>query len=121
MRTIQDIITEATATGTHAANLEDLGRSTGRTDTRDDIHHLGDDTGKLITEAYRLGDTATGPRLAANVIDAYLIAFNERRATSSIAPLTPQHAIANLSWAIVPTGITENEQAEVTADFSRRH
>mgnify|MGYP007082154815 CR=1 FL=1 len=76
-------------------------------------HHIGDDTGRLISKAYRLA----GAVAAANVLAAYVDGNNALRAAHQLRDLTAQNAVANLSLAISPDGITAAEQAEVRAAF----
>lgn len=114
--TMHEILMEAREVGRHAADLEDLPPGT-KTPPDDKNHHLGDDTGDLITSAYRLGGAAD----AADVVDTYLSAFNRFRVSRRITPLTPEYTIANLSWAIRPGGITTTEQGDVRDSFTARH
>ena len=115
MTNLQAYLDQANKIGTYAADLE-AGADQAR-GTQDEIHHLGDDTGDLITEVYR----EHGAVAAVDVIDAYLDAFNARRAADGIQPVSPAHAIKNLAWAIKPTGITADEQQQVRDAFARRH
>ncbi len=113
--TMHEILMDARVVGRHAADLEDLPPGT-ENPPDDKIHHLGDDTGDLITSAYRLGGAAD----AADVVDTYLSAFNRFRVSRRITRLTPAYAIANLSWAIRPGGISAREQDAVRDAFMGR-
>lgn len=106
---------EGAVIGRFAAELEE-GMRFGQP-VNDRLHHLGDDTGAALTRAFRAGGAAA----AADVIDAYLEAFNEFRKSHGHEPLSPTNAIKNLAWAITPKGITELEQAAVRDEFLRRH
>lgn len=79
----------------------------------DNEHHIGDDTGRLISEAYR----TAGAVAAAAILATYVDANNAWRAAHQLRELTAQNAVANLSLAISPDGITAAEQAEVRAAF----
>ncbi|PWJ22999.1 hypothetical protein ATK17_3956 [Branchiibius hedensis] len=110
-----ELLARAKEIGAYAAELE-LGIAKSGSKPDDLIHHLGDDTGRVITDAYRLA----GAGLAAEVVDAYLVSFNAARARAGWAPLSREDAIHNLQWAILPQGITAEEQQEVRAAFSAR-
>lgn len=115
MTNLQSYLDQANEIGTYAADLE-AGVDQAR-GTQDEIHHLGDDTGDLITDVYR----KHGAIAAVDVIDAYLDAFNARRTADGIQPVSPAHAIKNLAWAIKSHGITTDEQQRVRDEFTRRH
>lgn len=115
MGNLKDVVSRAMTVGNYAADLELVDKDRGE---KDNIHHLGDDTGDLITEAYRQHGGAVA---GADVIDAYLDAFNARRQKDGVRKVTPAEAIAHLSWAIKPNGITRSEQEQVAAEFKRRH
>ncbi|RKQ83547.1 hypothetical protein U746_3109 [Mycolicibacterium mucogenicum 261Sha1.1M5] len=76
-------------------------------------HHVGDDTGRLISKAYRIA----GAGAAAKVLAAYVDGNNALRAAHQLRELTAQMAVASLPLAISPDGITADEQAEVRAAF----
>ncbi len=114
MATIEQLVSRAAKVGTYAADLEAVGTKRG---SAGHLHHVGDDTGAIVTEAYR----QHGAAAAADVLDAYLDAFNARRQKDGIRQLTPAEAIAHLGWAILPQGITQEEQQQVAAEFSRHH
>lgn len=116
MSQLNDLLVEATHVGSWMADLETAFKPKER-GTHDEIHHLGDDTGDLVTQAYR----HHGAETAASVIEAYLVAFNARRRQDGIRPLTPPEAIANIAWAIRSGGITRAEQAEVRDAFMQRY
>lgn len=114
--TVNDLVASAAHVGRHAASIEQGLFEHGQKKS-DDIHHLGDDTGRLVTRAYSAGGAAG----AADVIDSYLAAFNRVRSENGRAELSAHDAIDNLQWAIVDDGITRTEQYEVRAEFARRH
>lgn len=107
MTNLIDLIARANSVGAAAA-ADDADSS-----MNDTGHHIGDDTGRLISEAYRTAG-ATG---AAAILDTYVDANNTWRAAHQLRELTAQNAVANLSLAISPDGITAAEQAEVRAAF----
>lgn len=76
-------------------------------------HHIGDDTGRLISKAYRIA----GAVAASKVLAAYVEGSNALRAAHQLRELTAQMAVASLPLAISPDGITAAEQAEVRAAF----
>ena len=107
------LIQEARETGTRAATYEEIRKERGQ---HDSSHHLGDDTGDLITLAYR----HSGAEASAEIIYAYLESFNRKRSVDGISPLSPTNAVRNLVQAIKPErGITRAEQEEVAAAFIR--
>lgn len=114
MSNLTQLLTDAKKTGAWAAKLETAVKNRG---TDDHLHHLGDDTGDLITQAYR----SHGADAAAEVIEVYLASFNSGRAKASVRPVSPAEAIANLGWAIKPQGITSDEQSEVRSAFNERN
>jgi hypothetical protein len=103
MTNLIDLISRANSVGATAAADD------ADTSMNDTGHHMGDDTGRLISEAYRTAG-ATG---AAAILNAYVDANNAWRAAHQLRELTAQNAVANLSLAISPDGITAAEQAEV--------
>lgn len=109
MSNLNTLLTRASKVGTYAASLE-VDHQRG---TKDQIHHVGDDTGRIVTEAYR----EFGAEAAAQVVDEYLAAFNVARNDASIREVTPNEAIKNLSWAIPSNTLTETQIAEITAVF----
>lgn len=116
MNELETIIEEATKTGTYAGQLDRAGRAKGH-NLDDKIHHPGDDTGKHVLRAYKLG----GAEAASEVFAAYLHAFNAVRAADLQKPLTQQLAIANLQWAIPPEKITADELADIRSEYAKRY
>ncbi|MBC9958368.1 hypothetical protein [Yimella sp. cx-51] len=110
------LISEAKEIGALAANGEIVTTKPGQS-VDDNIHHVGDDTGELITDAYRLG----GAELAADVLDAYFAEFNRVRSTKGWTELSPTSAVKHLRWAIKSDGITPDEQKAVQDTFTARH
>lgn len=118
MTNLDELIAQATKVGAYAAELERGLEKPGSPRGKDDhLHHAGDDTGRLVTEAYR----AHGADAAAQVIEAYLAEFNRQRARDGVPALSAKQVIAHLPWAIMPTGITSDQQAEVCKAFERRN
>lgn len=113
MTNVQDLIGKASKVGAWAAQLESVDENRG---ANDQIHHLGDDTGDLITQAYR----EFGADAAAQVIEAYLASFNSARSKAGVRRITDEEAIAHLEWAIRPQGISEEEQRQVRFAFNNR-
>ncbi|MCU4295799.1 hypothetical protein D3I60_01665 [Brevibacterium permense] len=113
------ILDRAAEVGRYAENLENAIGAGGRTPRPDDaLHHLGDDTGRLISEGLSVGGISGG----ADVIDAYLQAFNEARTKNGMRQLTPRLAVKNLQWAIVtPEQMTVEQREEIRKEFTRRH
>lgn len=116
---ITKIIERAAEVGLYAEDLEERIGAGGWTPRPDDApHHLGDDTGRLICEGLSVGGVSGG----ADVIDAYLQAFNEARAKNGMRHLTPRLAVKNLQWAIVtPEQTTVEQREEIREEFTRRH
>lgn len=110
--TPQSLIDRAKEIGIYAAKLE-IGLPAGTVD--DTLHHMGDDTGRVITDAYRLA----GAELAAKIIDTYLDSLNETRVNAGGVALDPHQAIRHLQWAT--NALTQPEQEEVRTAFAARH
>lgn len=111
MSDLTELLARSTKVGAYAAKLEMADEKRG---SQDNLHHLGDDTGDLVTKAYR----EHGAEAAAKVIEAYLVEFNSSRAAANLRPVSPQDSIANLGWAIKPQGLTDGEQDEVSSAFN---
>ncbi len=113
------ILDRAAEVGRYAEDLEKGISAGGRTSRPDDaLHHLGDDTGRLISEGRSVGGVSGG----ADVIDAYLQAFNEARTKNGMRQLPPRMAVKNLQWAIVtPEQMTVEQREEIREEFTRRH
>lgn len=111
-----DGVLKATTVGRYAANHEQGLLKHGITPD-DKRHHLGDATGTLINSAY----FNHGPIAAADIIDAYLVAFNSVRAKDGRPQLEPHDAIAQLHWAIADKRFTREQQQQVRVEFAKRH
>lgn len=92
-------------------------RKTGGSHFSDDLHHLGDDTGRLIVEAFKSG----GVTRAADVVDAYLKEYNEVRAAHGLPSLSAKNAIKNVQWACAPSSLSNTDLDSLRNEFNRRH
>lgn len=113
------ILNRAADVGRYAESLEQGISASGRTPHPDDaLHHLGDDTGRLISEGLNVGGISGG----ADVINAYLQAFNRARTKHGMRQLLPRLAVKNLQWAIItPEQMTVDQREEIREDFTRRY
>lgn len=102
--------------GTLAGTL-DVGTLNGE-QPNDTVHHLGDDTGKLLTKTYR---SPGGVGAAADVLDGYLDGFNQVRRKNGLPELTAAAAVKNSGWAFPSAGLNDKEQQEVRDAFLARH
>lgn len=84
----------------------------------DTTHHVGDDTGKLLTKTYR---SSGGAGAAADVLDGYLDGFNQMRRKGGQPELTAAAAVKNLGWAFPSAGLNDKEQQQVREAFLGRH
>lgn len=99
--------------GKYAESLEEGTNSAEPVNDR--IHHIGDDTGDLITRAYR----TDGLSAATEVLTGYFDEFNANRTAHNRAALSPEHAAGNLVWAFKPQGLNVGEQEEVSRAFRK--
>lgn len=116
MTDLRNYLDQGSDRGKAAAAMERDGRKYGHL-YDDNIHHIGDDTGKVVTRAYR----ELGAEAAADVIDRYRDALNAGRRADGIAELSPEHTIKNLGFAFPGPGLTTAEQDDVSAAFRQRH
>lgn len=115
--TAQKLLNEATGIGRRIGKSDADAFQRGWTKSLDDdLHHPGDDTGRLMCAAFR----ANGAPGAADVLDAYLDAYNTARRTAAL-PEVPREAVAdNLGWA-ASIAANDAEIALMRAEYKRRH
>lgn len=79
----------------------------------DQIHHIGDDMGDLITEAYR----TVGVSAAVDALVGYFGEFNANRAAHGTPEFTSADATAQLPWAFKPNTLKKNKIDQVRKGF----
>lgn len=109
------MLKRAAEVGRHAAKIEASLAAHGQV-IEDRIHHLGDDTGRLIVQAYEMN----GADSAADVVMTYLESFNAIRAENGIDLLSPADAIHNLQWCINSSKVDRAAQEKIRAAFNKR-
>lgn len=115
---LKKVLERAAEVGAYAQKLESGIAAGGTTPPDDALHHLGDDTGRLISEAFELGGAGGG----ADVIDEYLQSLNDERTKRGIGKLSPKLAVKNLQWAIVtPEQMSVEQREDIRDEFTRRH
>lgn len=90
----------------------ELGITTG-----DNAFHMGDDTGRLIIEAWE----ADGANAAADVIEGFWEGLNEVRRKKGNGPISAQDVAKNIGFIFAGDTPTEEEQQEILDEFWRRH
>lgn len=105
----------------------EIGRTWGAVDARemregrkrageDELHHPGDDTGRLMWEAYE----ADGASAAVDVLDAYVTAYNHQRELAG-QPAIPHETIRdNFVWAVSMRDDRDAQRA-MRDEYAARH
>lgn len=117
--TISRLIDAATEIGTSIGDADADAHAKGfqKIDAEsDDLHHPGDDTGRLMCDAY----DAVGAEGAADVLDAYLTAYNQRRRAHGLPTIAAETLTTNLGWAASIRATPEQIEDMRTA-WKQRH
>lgn len=97
--------------GKYAAMLE---HGTSKSlDVNDAFHHIGDDTGDLISRAYR----TDGLEAAVAALEGYFGGFNAGRIKYGRSVISAMNATASLGFAFKSSGLNRAQQDEVREAF----
>lgn len=111
---MKDWTAEGKKLGKYAESLEYGTHPDGA--VNDQIHHIGDDTGKLLAEAYH----TDGLPAAVDVLVGYFDEYNANRAAHGTPELTAERASANLGWALPSDSLTPEQIEEIRQGFRQR-
>lgn len=103
MDSLNNLIDRAANVGRYAAGLA------GDTDLIGDAHHPGDDTGRLVLEAYR----EYGAEAVRSVVAAYQFAYNEHAKEHGGQLIEQIHIKNGIGWSLA--GATDAELEEIPA------
>lgn len=104
MSSINDLLISANKVGRYAAGLT---KGTGEPATVGAAHHPGDDTGRLVLDAYR----NHGVQAMKAVVHAYQDGYNARAAETGIAAVEWEQIKNGILWAL--PGVTEEEKTAI--------
>lgn len=113
---MDDLIEQARSTARNAYQLETSYRKYQPGEPlKDDLHHPGDDTGRIMWQGYE----ARGAAGAVDVLEAYIAEFERLRIRDGLPVLDPNDLAVTLGWA---ASVRANAQqiAEMRAEFCRR-
>lgn len=112
-----DLVAQAATIGKQVSKSDaEAFRKGWTSDLGDDLHHPGDDTGRLMCAAFK----THGAPGAADVLDAYLDAYNAVRRDKGLPEVQREVVARHIGWA-ASVGASDAEIAEMSAEFKRRH
>ena len=113
---MDDLIEQARSTARYAYQLETSCRKYQPGEPlKDDLHHPGDDTGRIMWQGYE----ARGAAGAVDVLEAYIAEFERLRIRDGLPVLDPNDLAVTLGWAASVKANTQ-QIAEMRAEFCRR-
>lgn len=108
MSSINDLQISAEKVGRYAAKLTG-GSDDNAASTIGDAHHPGDDTGRLVLDAYR----NHGAQAMKAVVQAYQEGYNAQAAELGIRPVEWESIRKGILWAL--PGVTDAEKTAIPA------
>lgn len=114
MKPLNELIVRAQRVGQYAAELAHDAGEEGPASTVGDAHHPGDDTGRLVLEAYRGYGVETVPA----VVRGYQGGYNARAADFGDTVVRWPEIARGIAWAL--PGATENEARLIITVIQRQ-